>query len=44
MVESKENNKFDVEVKRLIIYLLGIIVSCSHMFKILHALISLISM
>ena len=44
MVGSKENYKFDVEVKRLIIYLLGIIVSCSHMFKILHALISLISM
>ena len=44
MVGSKENYKFDVGVKGLIIYLLGIIVSCLHMFKILHALISLISM
>ena len=44
MVGSKENYKFDVGVKGLIIYLLGIIVSCLHMSKILHALISLISM
>ena len=44
MVGSKENYKFDVGVKGLIIYLLGIIVSCLHMFRILHALISLISM
>ena len=35
MVGSKENYKFDVGVKGLIIYLLGIIVSCFHMF--LHA-------
>ena len=35
MVGSKENYKFDVGVKGLIIYLLGIIVSCLHMF--LHA-------
>ena len=41
MVGSKENYKFDVGVKGLIIYLLGIIVSCLHMFRILHALISL---
>ena len=44
MVGSKENYKFDVGVKGLIISLLGIIVSCLHMFGILHALISLISM
>ena len=44
MVGSKENYKFDVGVKGLIIYLLGIIVSCLHMFRILHALTSLISM
>ena len=44
MVGSKENYKFDVGVKGLIIYLLGIIVSCLHMFRILHALISRISM
>ena len=31
-------------IKELIIYLLGLIVSCLHMFKILHALISFISM
>ena len=35
MFGSKENYKFDVGVKGLIIYLLGIIVSCFHMF--LHA-------
>ena len=35
MVGSKENYKFDVGVKGLIIYLLGIIVSCLHMFRIL---------
>ena len=35
MVGSKENYKFDVGVKGLIMYLLGIIVSCFHMF--LHA-------
>ena len=35
MVGSKENYKFDVGVKVIIIYLLGIIVSCFHMF--LHA-------
>ena len=44
MVGSKENYKFDVGVKGLIIYLLGLTVSCLYMFKILHALISLISM
>ena len=46
LVGSKENCKFDVGVKRLpvTIYLLGIIVFCLHMFRILHALISLISM
>ena len=44
MVGSKKNYKFDVGVKKSIIYLLGIIVSCWHMFKILHALIPLISM
>ena len=44
MVGSKENYKFDVGVKGLIVSLLGIIVSCLHMFRILHALISLISM
>ena len=44
MVGSKENYKFDVGVKGLIIHLLGIIVSCLHMFRILHALTSLISM
>ena len=44
MVGSKENYKFDVGVKELIIYLLGIIVSCLHMFRILYALISFISM
>ena len=35
MVRSKENYKFDVGVKGLIMYLLGIIVYCFHMF--LHA-------
>ena len=44
MVGSKENYKFAVGGKGLIIYLLGIIVSCLFMFRILHALISLISM
>ena len=33
MVGSKENYKFDVGVKGLIIYLLGLIVSCLYMFK-----------
>ena len=34
MVGSKENYKFDGGVKGLIIYLLGLIVFCLHMFKI----------
>ena len=41
---SEENYQFDVGVKELISYLQGIIVSCLHMFRILHALISLISL
>ena len=38
MVGSKENYKFDVGVKGLIIYLLGLIVSCFHMFCMHHDL------
>ena len=38
MVGNKENYKFDVGVKGLIISLLGIIVSCFHMFCMHHDL------